>query len=161
MNWVSISSSNVLSSGRPQAITTWTSVDLSSTGSLGTSFSEIWIERKFSFKRMRFKKTNLKMSAMFRPQCLHDDVIKWKHFPRYWPFVRVIHRLPVNSPHKGQWRGALMLSLTCTRINGWVNNCEAGDMRRHRAHYDEIVMKGLLRKLSNSGHVNICIRLVH
>ena len=23
---------------------------------------------------------------------LHDDVIKWKHFPRYWPFVRGIHR---------------------------------------------------------------------
>ena len=36
----------------------------------------------------------------------HDDVIKWKHFPRYWPFVRGIHRWPVNSPHKGQWRGA-------------------------------------------------------
>ena len=38
----------------------------------------------------------------------HDDVIKWKHFPRKWPFVRGIHRSPVNSPHKGQWRGALM-----------------------------------------------------
>ena len=38
----------------------------------------------------------------------HDDVIKWKHFPRYWPFVWGIHRSPVNSPHKGQWRGALM-----------------------------------------------------
>ena len=38
----------------------------------------------------------------------HDDVIKWKHFPRYWPFVRGIHRSPVNSPHKDQWRGALM-----------------------------------------------------
>ena len=36
----------------------------------------------------------------------HDDVIKWRHFPRYWPFVRGIHRSPVNSPHKGQWRGA-------------------------------------------------------
>ena len=36
----------------------------------------------------------------------HDDVIKWKHFQRYWPFVRGIHRWPVNSPHKGQWRGA-------------------------------------------------------
>ena len=36
----------------------------------------------------------------------HDDVIKWKHFPRYWSFVRGIHRSPVNSPHKGQWRGA-------------------------------------------------------
>ena len=52
----------------------------------------------------------------------HDDVIKWKHFPRYWPFVRGIHRSSVNSPHKGQWRGALMFSLICAWINGWVNN---------------------------------------
>ena len=70
----------------------------------------------------------------------HDDVIKWKHFPRYWPFVRRIHRFPVNSPHKGQWRGALMFTLICARINGWVNNREAGDLRRHRTHYDVIVM---------------------
>ena len=49
---------------------------------------------------------------------LHDDVIKWKHFPRYLSFVRGIHRSPVNSPHKGQWRGALMFSLICARING-------------------------------------------
>ena len=39
---------------------------------------------------------------------VHDDVIKWKHFPRYWSFVRWIHRSPVNSPHRGQGRGALM-----------------------------------------------------
>ena len=71
---------------------------------------------------------------------LHDDIIKWKHFPRYWPFVRGIHRSPVNSPHKGQWRGALMFTLICARINGWVNNREAGDLRRYRAHYDVIVM---------------------
>ena len=32
----------------------------------------------------------------------HDDVIKWKHFPRYWSLVRGIHQSPVNSPHKGQ-----------------------------------------------------------
>ena len=70
----------------------------------------------------------------------HDDVIKWKHFPRYWPFVRGIHRSPVNSPHKGQWRGALMFSLIFVWINGWVNNGEAGDLRRYRAHYDVIVM---------------------
>ena len=70
----------------------------------------------------------------------HDDVIKWKHFPHYWPFVRGIHRSPVNSPHKGQWRGALMFSLICARINGWVNNREAGDLRRHQAHCDVIVM---------------------
>ena len=35
----------------------------------------------------------------------------WKHFPRYWPFVRGIHRSPVDSHHKGQWHGALMFSL--------------------------------------------------
>ena len=70
----------------------------------------------------------------------HDDVIKWKHFPRYWPFVRGIHRSPVNSPHKGQWRGPLMFCLICTWINGWVNNRGAGDLRRHRAHYDVTVM---------------------
>ena len=73
----------------------------------------------------------------------HDDVIKWKHFPRYWPFVQGIHRSPVNSPHKGQWRGALMFSLICTWINGWENNREAGDLRGHRAHYDVTVMNRL------------------
>ena len=72
---------------------------------------------------------------------VHDDVIKWKHFPRNWPFVRGIHRSPMNSPHKGQWRGALMFSLICVWINGWVNNREAGDLRRYRGHYDVIVMK--------------------
>ena len=69
----------------------------------------------------------------------HDDVIKWKN--NYWPFVLGIHRSPVNSPHKGQWHGALMFSLIRDWINGWVNNREAGDLRRHRAHYDVTVMK--------------------
>ena len=63
-----------------------------------------------------------------------------KHFPSYWPFVRGIHRSPVNSPHKGQWRGALMFSLICDWINGWVNNREAGDWRRHHPRYDVTVM---------------------
>ena len=69
----------------------------------------------------------------------HDDV-KRKKFPGYRPFVRGIHRSPVNSMHKGQWRGTLMFSSICARINGWVNNREAGDLRRHRVHYDVIVM---------------------
>ena len=50
------------------------------------------------------------------------------------------HRSPVNCPHKGQWRGALMFSLICVWINGWVSNRDAGDLRRHRAHYDVTVM---------------------
>ena len=47
---------------------------------------------------------------------------------------------PVNSPHKGQWRGALMFTLICARIKAWVNYREAGDLRRNRAHYDVTVM---------------------
>ena len=48
--------------------------------------------------------------------------------------------VPVNYPHKGQWRGALMGFFICVWINGWVNNREAGDLRRHRRHYDVILM---------------------
>ena len=59
----------------------------------------------------------------------HDNVIKQKLFHR--------------SPHKGQWRGALMFSLICAWINCWANNCEAGDLTRHRAHYDVTVMSKL------------------
>ena len=68
----------------------------------------------------------------------HDDVIKY--FPRSWPFVRGIHRSPVNSPYKGQWRGGLMFSLICAWMNDWINIREAGDLRRHRTHYDVTVM---------------------
>ena len=70
----------------------------------------------------------------------HDDIIKWKHFLRYWPFVRGIHQSPANSLHKGQWHRALVFPLICTWINSWVNNREAGDLRCYRAHQYVIVM---------------------
>ena len=83
----------------------------------------------------------------------HDDVIKWKQFPRYWPFVRGIHRSPLNSPHKGQWRGALMFSVICAWINAWVNNREDGDLKRHRTHYN---VTGIV-----CWKHSICILLLH
>ena len=82
----------------------------------------------------------------------HDAVIKWKHFPRNWPFVRGIPRSPGNSPHKGQWRGALMFSLICVWINDWVNNREAGDLRCYCAHYDVIVICQVLLWSSQLAH---------
>ena len=66
----------------------------------------------------------------------YDDVIKWKHFPRYWPFVRGIHR----TPHKGQWRGALMFSFIWAKTIRWVNNRDAGNLRGHRAHHEVTLM---------------------
>ena len=62
---------------------------------------------------------------------------KTVEFPVIWDTITLIWR---HSPHKGKWRGVLMFSLTCARINDWVNNGEAGDLRRHRTHYDVIVM---------------------
>ena len=74
---------------------------------------------------------------MLQYNIYHDDVIKRKHFPRYWPFVRGIHPSPLDSLHKDQSRGALMFSLICAWTNG---NRDAGDLRRHRSHYDITVM---------------------
>ena len=54
------------------------------------------------------KVTSLAAGLYIHHEFIHYGVIKWKHFPRYWPFLRGIHRSPVNSPHKGQWRGTLM-----------------------------------------------------
>ena len=42
--------------------------------------------------------------------------------------------------HKGRWHGSLMFSLICAWTNGWANIRDAGDLRRHRAHYDVTVM---------------------
>ena len=70
---------------------------------------------------------------------LHDDVIKWKHFPCSWPFVPGIPQPPVNSPHKGQWCWGLMFSLICAWINSWANNGDTSDLGCHCAHHDVTV----------------------
>ena len=87
----------------------------------------------------------------------HDDIIKWKHFPRNWPFVGGIHRSRWIPRTKGQLRGALMFSLICVWINGQVNNSEVGDLRLHRGHYDVIVIK---KRLHMSWAIlnNVCSR---
>ena len=65
----------------------------------------------------------------------HDDVIKWKHFPRFWPFVPVTGEFPSQSSDAELW-----CFLICAWTNDWINNRDAGDMRGHRAHYDVTVM---------------------
>ena len=49
-----------------------------------------------------------------------------------------------NSPVTGEFPVqkpvTLMFYLICIWINGWVNNGEADDLRRHNAHYDVTVM---------------------
>ena len=78
---------------------------------------------------------------------------QWRYqmeiFPALLAIVRGKHRTPVNSPHKGQCRGAVMFSLICPWINGWVNNREAGDLRRHGTHYDVTVIELMFVLQSN------------
>ena len=65
-----------------------------------------------------------------------------KDFPRYWSFVNGIHRSLVDSPrHKGQWRRPSIFSVIWAWTNGWTNDGDAGDLRRHRAHYVVTVMQ--------------------
>ena len=73
----------------------------------------------------------------------HYDVIKWKHFPRYWPFVRGIHRSPLNSPHKGQWRGTLMFFFNL-RLDKWLS-------KQPRRHWLETPSRSLWR------HCNVIV----
>ena len=79
---------------------------------------------------------------------MHSKLTWWRHqmelFSALLAICAGIHRSPVISPHKGQWRGALMFSLICAWINGWANNREAGDLRRHHAHCDVTVMMWLM-----------------
>ena len=108
-----------------------------------------------SFMCLIDTKSVLVLTMLF---CRTHDVIKWKYFLCYWPFLRGIDQSPMNSPHKGQWRGASVFSFICAWINGWVNNHDAGASRRHRAHYDVIVMQRKATTWSNDHPVDWCLR---
>ena len=75
-----------------------------------------------------------------------------------------IHRSPRWIPHtKAMWRVGLMFSLICAWISGWVNNGEAGDLRRHGAHYDVPVMvrKCLFMRTYMINHDDYIICTIH
>ena len=102
----------------------------------------------------------------------HDDVIKWEDFPHYWPFVRGIHRSPVNSLQKGQWRWALVVIFYLRKNTRLCKQSRHGDLRRHPAHYDVGVMgvwwngwhcalcrQEHLKCIFLNGHLNILIQI--
>ena len=60
----------------------------------------VWCGQIISFNRLKYASTHIFFMLLHWHRGNHDDVIKWKHFPRYWPFVWGIHRSPVNSHTK-------------------------------------------------------------
>ena len=74
-----------------------------------------------------------------------DDVIKLRHFPLYWPLKGnslAIGDFPAQRPLTRSFDVSFDLRLKY----GWANNREAGDLRRHCAHYDVTVM---IKRLTN------------
>ena len=147
-NLTIIGSDNGLSPGRRHVII-WTNAEILLIGSLWTNFNEIEIHT-FSLKNA-FNYVVWKMATILsRPQCVNsfasgrcfEKCNLWTHVMYPWwrhqmeTFSALLalcagnSPVPVNSPHKGQWRGALMFCLICVWTNGWVNNHEAGDLRR-------------------------------
>ena len=132
---------NGLSPVRHQAII-WTWNDLLSIELFGTHFYEIQIKiHQFSCKKINLKMPSTKLRRFCRgrimlfigsftrlitqltnQQISHSVYSNyqvhswWRHqmetFPCYWPFVRGIHQSPVDFPHIGQWRGALIQKKT-------------------------------------------------
>ena len=70
----------------------------------------------------------------------HDEVIKWKHFPFYWPFVWGNPPVTGGFPPQRPVTRSFDVSLICTWTNCWANNRDVGDVIRHRAHYDVTVV---------------------
>ena len=81
----------------------------------------------------------------------HDEVIKWKHFRRFWPFVCLGGGgggKPVTGGFPSQMPVTLNVDVFCGMrwTNGWANNRDAGDFRRHGAHYDVTVIRTRRRR---------------
>ena len=64
----------------------------------------------------------------------HNDVMTWKCFLHYWPFVWGIHRSPVDSPHKGPEMQRFDVFFCLFAISCWTNSPVASDFRCLNSH---------------------------
>ena len=67
---------------------------------------------------------------------IHYGLIKWRHFPHYWPFwgESTGHRwIPLTKTSDAElW----CFNFICAWTNGWGNNLDAGDLKRYHTHYE-------------------------
>ena len=91
-----------------------------------------------------YKMCKIKKSIVSTISFIWFTISWWRHrMEKFFALLALCVRNSsalVNSPHKDQWRRALVFSLICVWINGWVNNREASDLRCYRAHYDVTLM---------------------
>ena len=129
----------------PRSIEYFSCKGIKSAFSLKKVFNQILITQIHKNSTTNVNKIfNKRCTYLLRSCCTILYRSWWRHQMKTFSALLAIcagnSPVPGISPHKGQWRGALMFSLICVWINGWVNNRQAGDLRRYRVHYDVIVM---------------------
>ena len=115
-------------------------------------------KRLLAYTYFQGYKTNIEGYHPFSVKSDIDRGASHGHFSYnvYMPFTWWRHQMETssallalcagNSPVTGEFPAkrpvtqSMIISLVCARINAWVNSLEAGDLIRHRAHYDVIVM---------------------
>ena len=64
----------------------------------------------------------------------------WRHQMEISSALLVLCAENSQVASQSHWRRALIFSSICGWTNGWVNNRDAGDLRRRSAYYDVTVM---------------------
>ena len=95
---------------------------------------------------------------------IYNSITWWRHqmetFSALMGLSEGIHRSPVDSPHRGQWRGALMFSLMCAWRNGWPNHRDASNLIRHSAHCDVTLRWIPTKKEKSSYYPESLVKLI-
>ena len=127
----------------------WTLVYEVHTGSVSSHFRSIPEVASPPLSAMQGTPLEHDEAEQYSQTCRYGSALQWRNIMMTSSNGNILRAtgplcgeftVPVNSPHKGQWHWALVFSLICVWINGWVNNREAGELRWHRGHYDVNVM---------------------
>ena len=113
----------------------------------------------FSFRSQRVniikRYTQLHATCIYPQGLFIPNSLRWTSGKsvRNWSETPKIRRLPfykINNMHVHHW--VLMFPLICVLTDGWANNRDAVDLRRHRAHYDVTVMsvRPMLTRFTNA-----------
>ena len=93
---------------------------------------------------------------------VHDDVIKWKHFPRYWPFVRGIYRSPLISPHNRPVARSFDVFFDL-RLNKQLNKQSRGwwfeTLSRSLWRHCNVSLEGMIDTCSNNSYISTTLRV--
>ena len=143
--WRHMALNFMANSNSDHGLNVWTNADMLQIGLSGIYFSDFFFSNLgHLLSRKCISRCCLKNDVLSRcviygslltgqliaSTAFHDDSIKWKHFPRYWPFVRGIHRWPVNYPH---FFFDLRLNKRLSKQSwGWWSEMPSRPLWRHR-----------------------------